>query len=188
MEIKLNAGDNLVIPAGCKATVNNGIILIEKIEPEFKKGDFVTNRSGSDNIICIFSAIGDNGGIISFAGSQISRTYISTKEGLGWGFVNEFKLATEEEEQLLISKLHEAGKDWDAEKLEVVDYEWKPNVNEYYYLAGITEHGYNPTRFINTSTHFDEEVFNSKVVFKTTKLCQAFCDQANELLKNAQKF
>ena len=30
MEIKLNAGDNLVIPAGCKATVNNGIILIEK--------------------------------------------------------------------------------------------------------------------------------------------------------------
>lgn len=178
MEIKLNAGANLVIPDGCKATIKNGVVSIEKDEQEFKKGDFLTTNSG---IIFIFDKY-----VSDEYFDSLFNTY-RKEYNKGWA-VNKARFATEEEKQILIEKLHEAGKDWDAEKCEVIDYEWKPNIDEHYYLAGFTERGYRPTIFTNTGTFFDKEVFNSKIFFKTDKLCQDFCNKVNELLRNTKRF
>ena len=45
--------------------------------------------------------------------------------------------ATEEEQGELLEALHSIGKDWDAEKMELVDLKWKPKDGEIVYLASI---------------------------------------------------
>ena len=44
---------------------------------------------------------------------------------------------TEEERQELLSDLHKIGKDWDAEKMELVDLKWVPKEGETVYCASI---------------------------------------------------
>lgn len=39
MEIKLNAGDKIQIPTGCKATIEDNLIIIEEKQEEKKDGD-----------------------------------------------------------------------------------------------------------------------------------------------------
>ena len=43
MEIKLSAGDAIQVPAGCKATIKENTIVIEK-KQEFKDGDILRSK------------------------------------------------------------------------------------------------------------------------------------------------
>lgn len=45
--------------------------------------------------------------------------------------------ATDEERNELLEALHGLGKDWDAEKMELVDLKWKPKEGEIVYLASV---------------------------------------------------
>ena len=45
--------------------------------------------------------------------------------------------ATEEEREELLSELHKIGKDWDAEKMEIVELKWEPKKGEMVYVASV---------------------------------------------------
>ncbi len=69
----------------------------------------------------------------------------TTKEGI----IPEIKirLATSEEKQWLLDKIHEKGIDWDAEKKQLVDWRWKPKNSSKKY--GFSKSGkYGPIYFV----------------------------------------
>ena len=95
--------------------------------------------------------------------------------------------ATEEEKQLLLSKLHKIDRDWDEEKKEIVDWKWEPHEGEdvYYPLFSCGE-------FISSkATWFDNDidVINLKCkgyIFHTEEEATSLCDKLNEAIKNVK--
>lgn len=171
-QIKLQSGDRLNIPDDCIVTVENGVVLVKKKEPEFKKGDFLTTSLG---IILIFEKYVPDGYFDSLFNTDIKE------DNKGWA-VNKARFATEEEKQILIEKLHDAGKDWDAEKCEVVDYVWEPKIHDTVFIPKTFNGIYKVTEFKVLHK------YHTEFLFKTEELCQDFCNKANELLKNVKKF
>lgn len=107
MEIKLNAGDKITIPTGCKATIEDDLIVIEKREQaEFKDGDIL--RSKNYNRIVIFSNYDRNDKGI------FDCYFSSTKDHTTGWFTNCFRHVTEEEKQAFFDELKAKGLKWNA--------------------------------------------------------------------------
>lgn len=112
MEIKLNAGDKITIPTGCKATIEDDLIVIEKREQaEFKDGDIL--RSKNYNRIVIFSNYDRNDKGI------FDCYFSSTKDHTTGWFTNCFRHVTEEEKQAFFDELKAKGLRWNAETKEL---------------------------------------------------------------------
>lgn len=110
MEIKLSAGDKIAIPANCKATIEDNLIIIEEQKEEkkeFKEGDIL--RSKNHDRIVIFSKYSPND-------KGLFDSYFSSTEDYteGW-FTDCFRHATEEEKQAFFDDLKAKGLRWDAE-------------------------------------------------------------------------
>ena len=110
MEIKLNAGDRIIVPENCTATIEDDLIIIEEQE-EFKDGDILHSKLTAS--VVIFKNYGDNS-MDSF------RIHYSNRNGgdLSW-VTSSFRHATEEEKQRLFDKLKEEGLRWNAETKEM---------------------------------------------------------------------
>ena len=111
MEIKLNAGDKIQIPTGCKATIEENKIIIEeqkeKQEKEFKDGDIL--HAKTSNIVAIFkNYISEE----KFIFCSYYNTYNSCQ--FGWDNLY-FRHATEEEKQAFFDELKAKGLRWNAE-------------------------------------------------------------------------
>jgi hypothetical protein len=106
MEIKLNAGDKINIPANCKATIEDNLIIIEE-QKEFKDGDILHSKLTAS--VVIFKNYGDNS-MDSF------RIHYSNRNGgdLSW-VTSSFRPATEEEKQAFFDDLKAKGLRWNAE-------------------------------------------------------------------------
>ena len=105
MEIKLSAGDRINIPANCKATIEDNVIIEEQKE-EFKDGDILyTDLSGN---ILIFKSYERN--------RPSFESYFNIK-GVGNFYWNPvyFRHATEEEKQHFFDELKAKGLWWNAE-------------------------------------------------------------------------
>ena len=107
MEIKLNVGDKINIPTGCKAVIKDGVITFEKEQEEFKDGDILHSKLTAS--VVIFKNYGDNS-MDSF------RIHYSNRNGgdLSW-VTSSFRPATEEEKQALFDDLKANGLKWNAE-------------------------------------------------------------------------
>lgn len=106
MEIKLSAGDRINIPANCKATIEDNVIIIEEQKEEFKDGDILyTDLSGN---ILIFKSYERN--------RPSFESYFNIK-GVGNFYWNPvyFRHATEEEKQHFFDELKAKGLWWNAE-------------------------------------------------------------------------
>lgn len=108
MEIKLNAGDKITIPTGCKATIKDDLIVIEKREQaEFKDGDILhSNMTGR---VVIFKSYEDES-------CRVFCTYYNSANtsNNGWS-ADCFYHATEEEKQAFFNELKTKGLRWNAE-------------------------------------------------------------------------
>lgn len=102
MENLLNVGDKLTIPTGCKAVIKDNQIVIEE---KFKEGDILISNL-ADNAF-IFKSYDDE----SFKTFSI---YYGNNYKSAWNTLN-FRHATEEEKQSLLSKLREQGLWWNSE-------------------------------------------------------------------------
>lgn len=96
--------------------------------------------------------------------------------------------ASEEEKNLLLSKLHEIGKDWNAEKKAVVDWIWEPKVGKTYYFPYFS---YSVNRFLGMEEPWENSTYDNcrrsrGWVFRTKEECQAMCDKLNESIKNVK--
>ena len=129
MEILLKQGDRLPIPEGCKAVIEGDVVLIEEKENEFRDGDVL--HSIFNETMAIFR---------EFYGYKEFRSHYNTQEPLedsGWS-VDAFRLATDEEKQILFDKMKEQGLKWNAEEKKVEKIRWRALPNEAYYFVTTT--------------------------------------------------
>lgn len=107
MEIKLNAGDKIQVPANCKATIEDNLIIIEKKQDDFKDGDIL--HSNITGRVVIFKSYEND------SCKHFCTYYNSANTSNNAWFVDCFYHATEEEKQRLFDKLKEQGLRWNAE-------------------------------------------------------------------------
>lgn len=107
MEIKLNAGDKIQVPANCKATIKDGFITIEEKQEEFKEGDILIAR--------------DTGLIVILKNYQnedktVFCSYYNSEDRLNFNWLAcYFSHATEEEKRRFFDELKAKGLRWNAE-------------------------------------------------------------------------
>ena len=128
MEVKLQCGDTIAIPEGCKAIVKDGSVVIEKEEQEFKNGDVLC--SFYNDTMLIFKDV--NKCARGFFDSHYNNKGFGDKR---WCSVS-FRHATEEEKQQLFAEMKEQGLRWNAEEKRVEKIRWRARLDEdYYYLS-----------------------------------------------------
>jgi len=132
MKVELQCGDTIAIPDGCKAIVKDGIVTIEKEEKEFKRGDVIV--SNKNEILLVDVHCFENRILRSFVHIQQDGTLFNSSYSL-WNELHTWRLATDEEKQLLFDKMKELGLRWNAEEKRVEKIRWRAkNDGEYYYI------------------------------------------------------
>jgi hypothetical protein len=135
MEVKFNAGDMCAIPEGCKATIKDGVVIFEKEESkeqEFKRGDVIVSKM--NEILLVDVHCFENHILRSFVHIKQDGTLFNSSYSL-WNEHYVWRLATEEEKQLLFDKMKEQGLKWNAEKKRVEKLRWRADVGVKYYFV-----------------------------------------------------
>lgn len=122
MEIVFKQGDRVAIPDGCKAVVNNGVVVFERIVP-FKTGDVLISKD--KEVTLIFDKMLDSDSFIDiyYLGVLPYRCFV----------LENFRLATEEERQIFFDKMEEHGLRWNAEEKRVEKIRWRAEHKRAYY-------------------------------------------------------
>lgn len=120
MEIKLNAGDKITIPTGCKATIEDNLIIIEEQKEEFKDGDILSiSLSNNKTMPFINKGVDERGFYKFYVGLNCyGKAFVCPSEDARWGRDTPVR-ATEEEKQRLFDKLKEEGLRWNAETKQI---------------------------------------------------------------------
>lgn len=144
MEIKLQCGDTITIPEGCKAIVKDGSVVFER-EQKFKDGDILVGvEKNHRHNAFIFKRTDDTGRHSYYvgidAGNQLSICENSDYRWCG----GELSYATEEEKQQLFDAMKEKGLQWNAEEKRVEKIRWRAKKGYIYhrltcYLRSINE-------------------------------------------------
>lgn len=122
MKVELQCGDTITIPEGCKAIVKDGSVVFEKEKKEFKRGDVIVSKM--NEILLVDRHSFENRILKSFV-------YIQQGENLYehfyflWNEEYPWRLATEEEKQILFDKMKEHGLRWNAEEKKVEKIRWR---------------------------------------------------------------
>ena len=180
MELKLNSGDVITIPDDCKAVIKDKIITVEKAVQEFKDGDFIYSKALLCELIMIYkgSHYGRHTSPYVFISKELSENDIYYNGSCGF---ENTRLATEEEKQLLLDALHADGKDWDADKKQIVDYKLNPKIGDaYYYIDCFLD----VVDDIWSDDRMDDLVYTSGNCFKTEEEAQKYADKFSEILKD----
>jgi hypothetical protein len=177
------------VPEGCKITsvdFQSGVIVYECNEPEapkFKRGDFVycEYAENGDKAILLFDKYVENDDCKAISGIG----YIGIFDLSHIYSLHSPRLATPEEKQLLLDKMHEQGKDWDGEN--VVDWVWKPKMGEpYWYIIVGGKSGAFKDFWDNGE--IDNDRLKGGRIFATEPLAKAAFTDLQELLKQAKKY
>lgn len=107
MKIKLNAGDKIQVPANCKATIEDNLIIIEKKQDDFKDGDIL--HSNTTHRVVIFQKYLDRRNF-TFCSYYNNDNSNNSRLGASW-----FHAATEDEKQAFFDDLKAKGLRWNAE-------------------------------------------------------------------------
>lgn len=150
MEIKLNVGDKINIPTGCKATIEDNVIIIEEKKEEFKEGDILHSRI--TDIVVIFSHYTRDD-------KHIFGSYFDSinDPNTGW-FTEKFRLATEEEKQAFFDDLKAKGLRWNAEAKQMERIRRRAELDEDYLY--IDRCG-NVIQEMEGATVYDDKNYNS---------------------------
>ena len=135
MKVKLQCGDTIAIPEGCKAIVKDGSVVFEKEEvQEFKRGDVIVSKI--DEILLVTTYDFDSNLLTSFVnidahGNLFNNPYQK------WNVYHDWRIATEEEKQLLFDKMKEQGLRWNAEEKRVENIRWSAKEGGDYYFIDV---------------------------------------------------
>lgn len=154
------------IPSGCKTVSIEqiGDIIVTTFEKEhvFKKGDFIVTGTPSRAFAIVDKQISENNFDLNVYFNISTGNFY--KEYSANAFYSA-RLATDEENQLLLDKMHENGYDWDAEKMEVVKYRWKPEKGKPYIYPSLTNSKFYSTQLWDGG-NFDMCLYERQLVFK----------------------
>ena len=162
MEIKLNVGDKINIPTGCKAVIKDGVITFEKEQEEFKDGDILHSKLTAS--VVIFKNYGDNS-MDSF------RIHYSNRNGgdLSW-VTSSFRPATEEEKQAFFDDLKAKGLRWNAETKQMERIRERAKKGKSY--LRIDEYGV-ICEMVEQERTFDNNNYNSGNYYRISEIAQA---------------
>ena len=179
MELKLNSGDVITIPDGCKAVIKDKIITVEKEVQEFEDGDFCAFIGKHFFWFYIYKS--ENNYYSSFYHAFMRNDFEKPSYNNSCDAIRlKTRLATEEEKQLLLDALHADGKDWDADNNQIVDYQCKPKIGDtYYYIDCFLD----VVDDIWSDDRMDDLVYTSGNCFKTKEEAQRYADKFSEILK-----
>ena len=180
MELKLNSGDVITIPDDCKAVIKDKIITFEKEVQEFEDGDFVSLRNLGGKFLIIYKSKRGFSDAYYHAVTYNGYCEIYVVSYNDWCVYDDARIATEEEKQWLLDKLHAEGKDWDAENKRIVEYRWQPKDGEDYYVINTL---FKVLRFTWQSYSFDFDLLKSGNCFKTKEEAEAKAKEILEILK-----
>lgn len=127
MRIKLQAGDTITIPEGCKAIIKEGSVVFEKEEQEFKDGDVLCSLYNSTMLIFKEEYKDHSDRFYTRYNTNHSSNEKWNKDA--------FRLATDEEKQLLFDKMKEQGLRWNAEEKKVEKIRWRAKYGEQYWYV-----------------------------------------------------
>lgn len=133
MEVTLKAGDSLNIPEGCKAVIKDGSVVFEKEKEEFKRGDVIVSKVNEILLVDVHSF--ENCRLRSFVHIQQDGMLSDSSYSL-WNENHTWRLATEEEKQLLFDKMKEQGLQWNAEEKRVEKINWRAERDKRYFIVG----------------------------------------------------
>lgn len=178
MEIKLQCGDTITIPKGCKAIVKDGSVVFEKEEKaevqEFKDGDVLCGIYDDDDTILIFKDV-----------SKIGRDYFDShynSDGVDdkvW-CSKSFRYATEEEKQLLFDKMKEQGLKWNAEEKRVEKIRWRAERDKRYFIVGCSG---NMGICTENDCRSDNHLYEFGNYFRTPEHCREAAKRVKEVLR-----
>lgn len=134
MKVELQAGDTITIPEGCKAQINGNEVVIEKKEKskDFKRGDILVSHFNDILLVDDYDIV--EGHLYSFV--HVDRHGKLSKEPyFQWNEWHDWRLATEEEKQLLLDKMKEQGLKWNAEEKRVEKIRWRAKYGEQYWYV-----------------------------------------------------
>lgn len=130
MEITFKDGDRIRIPEGCKATIDGNEVVIEKEREKFKRGDVITSLKGEILLVNVHDY--DSSLLRSFVHIEENKEFYQSPYLL-WNESHPWRLATDEEKQLLFDKMAEQGLRWNAEEKRVEKIRWRANDKRAYY-------------------------------------------------------
>lgn len=97
--------------------------------------------------------------------------------------INDFRLATPQEIVQFHKLLHKHGKDWDSEKKQLIDWVWRPSINEAYYTLEID----NGDVVVRTRVYFDDDIDNALIkncnFFRTVEEAELAAERVKKALK-----
>ena len=179
MKVELQNGDRITIPEGCKAQINGNEIVVEKEEKseDFKRGDILVSLS--NEIILVDEYDFKGGHLYSFV--HVDRYGQLSKEPyFQWNEWHDWRLATEEEKQLLFAKMKAQGLRWNAEEKRVEKIWWRAKEGEAYYFI---------TAYLTTSIMIEWGLSNDSNrnialnYFRTKRYAEEAANRVKEVLR-----
>ena len=150
MEIKLNAGDKITIPANCKATIEDNLIIIEKQKEEFKSGDILHSTQTDRILIFKNYSLEDN--------EKFSCYYNNLDlDNFNWA-VSAFRHTTKEEKQEFFDELKAKGLLWNEEIKAMEKIRKRAKIGEFYLYIGRDGEVFETKE---GATSFDDKNYNS---------------------------
>lgn len=162
MKVELQCGDTITIPKGCKAIVKDGSVVFEKEEvQEFKRGDVIVSKI--DEILLVTTYNFDSNLLTSFVnidahGNLFNNPYQK------WNVSHDWRLATDEEKQLLFDKMKEQGLRWNAEEKKVENIMWRAKEGGDYYFIDVD---LTVKSIDDTYSTFDNKLYDALNYFHT---------------------
>ena len=179
MKVELQNGDRITIPAGCRAQINGNEVIIEKEEKseDFKRGDILVSLS--NEIILVDDYDFKGGHLYSFV--HVDRSGQLSKEPyFQWNEWHDWRLATEEEKQLLFDKMKEQGLRWNAEEKRVEKIRWRAKKGGYYYFIDVN---LTVKSIDDTYSTFDNELWDAFNYFRTKEQAEEAAKRVKETLR-----
>ena len=179
MKVELQCGDTIAIPNGCKAIVKDGSVVFEKAgkSKDFNRGDILVDRHNYIMLVDNYDIVEDY--LYSFV--HIDSFGVLSKEPYRqWCERSDFRLATEEERQLLFDKMKEQGLQWNAEEKRVENISWRAEEGKGYF--GIGSQG-NLVAYIEDGSRFDENLHEFGNYFRTSEQVKEAAKRVKEILR-----
>lgn len=147
----------------------------------FKEGNFLVITEYRDKWIYIFKSTHDflENAHYYFCTYDVDNDHLDYQSDHFLVECTNVRLATDKEKKLLLTKLHEVGKDWNPETMKIVKYKWMPKIDEKYYIPDLSDDNlYLSYKW--AGDYADRKYFNKGLVFKTKEKA---IEVAKKLLK-----
>ena len=158
-----------------------------EVKWEPKNGDFIAFGNGQSKVLGIYKERHTD---VRLAFFDYVDYYDGKIQYFTWAWLgSKLRPATDEKKEFFLSKLHETGKDWNAEEKKIVDYKWKPKKDEEYYAPGYDPDfipSFTPDVWNWDNDRTDKSWWKRGWVCKTEEECQKLCDRLEEAIGNVK--